>query len=742
MNKIYSIIIMMLLSASVYAQKSVFRHVGDKARKERKEAKMAKMKAVKADDAKASRKAGAVLEEGSELDNDRIYRYVYGFNKDKERTSETVYLREKEGDKWGDERLLTKGTYTYEYDGQGRIKTKTVNYTENDYFTSYCIMVEYNEYTTYYTKYKLYDGQMTEVEKWGYWDNGQMSRHTLYDYGSLRQEISFRENGSIARKSTYGTMYQYSGETNDSTILVYEDNEDSTEAAYFNYKYDPATGKLLQYIAKNQDYNDDEKFVYTYDELGRITSIKQYNADDDTADIPVNPLSDTSDESGETKWVLDEEETYTYLNGEVYGADHPMRAVFGFEGPVKKYSLLEKAYYDGEVDWHQEVVFNYDQNGKLLEIVNNQISADPGDEDNTVFTVDSNGQLVAIESKYVYYNGIGDGADIPAYETYRTDLVWKDGKIVSQTETSSYSYNGETTTYTDKCSYVYGDNSVTMKESESDGITYNIYTEEKDGRWYQKSWTEGGYNDEPWICFREVQTEDVKFKRPNVLCDIPGFAPDSTIIASVKDRVVVYNEGSSWGDSGYGWTTTPDERQDLYANVCEDSYFSISHKGNQTICSNVDGLPVYVLENGRLVKEYKYWREVYNVGGGPVDSRAKVASAIPQDQDYEETSYVYNQNGLLTNKIIRTVEENRTKVTEIKLEYKYDTSTGIAAPEISGSEGVKLNDRHIGIAEGQAFCVCTLDGVILAQNATSYTFPKQGVYIIKVGTFSMKVCIQ
>lgn len=72
------------------------------------------------------------LDEATVLNNDygtlRQFRYVFGYNKDRERSSETVYVKERENGVWGNETLLDVGRYIYEYDSQQRIKMKTVRY--------------------------------------------------------------------------------------------------------------------------------------------------------------------------------------------------------------------------------------------------------------------------------------------------------------------------------------------------------------------------------------------------------------------------------------------------------------------------------------------------------------------------------------------------------------------------------------------------------------------------------------
>ena len=77
-------------------------------------------------------KSSALIEEMSEIIDNRCYRFVYAYNKDKVRSSETIYMREKVDGKWGPESLYDVGTYSYEYDSENRIKIKAVDYGKSD----------------------------------------------------------------------------------------------------------------------------------------------------------------------------------------------------------------------------------------------------------------------------------------------------------------------------------------------------------------------------------------------------------------------------------------------------------------------------------------------------------------------------------------------------------------------------------------------------------------------------------
>lgn len=58
------------------------------------------------------------------LEGNQKFRYVYGYDKDRNRTSESIYITRRENGQWGAEELLTVGTYVYEYNAQGKLRKK------------------------------------------------------------------------------------------------------------------------------------------------------------------------------------------------------------------------------------------------------------------------------------------------------------------------------------------------------------------------------------------------------------------------------------------------------------------------------------------------------------------------------------------------------------------------------------------------------------------------------------------
>lgn len=226
---------MILLSAGMSAQGIKFgKHYMERSQNARK--------AVVASEEKAGmrtqRKGGVMLDEASEIQGDYCFRFVYAYNKDKERSSETIYMREKINGVWGTESLYDVGTYSYEYDSENRVKVKTVVYGKNGFFVSYRVMVDYLDGVTMYTKYEDYgegDGYQ-KVESWGYYDNGQMASHTFFDKydGNVVQQTDFNQEGYISGFQVNTEKYEYTGTLNDSTIIKYAPEwSDDNQGVYF-----------------------------------------------------------------------------------------------------------------------------------------------------------------------------------------------------------------------------------------------------------------------------------------------------------------------------------------------------------------------------------------------------------------------------------------------------------------------------------------------------------------------------
>ena len=228
--------------------------------------------------------------------------------------------------------------------------------------------------------------------------------------------------------------------------------------------------------------------------------------------------------------------------------------------------------------------------------------------------------------------------------------------------------------------------------------------------------------------------------------DYDGFSTDTTIVVSVAGRVVCVNENDGNKYDDYGFTEGIDNNV-TYFNVTRDAYFSVSHEDGNTVCKDIENRPIYILNGDRLIKEYIYFEEYDNVS--PIDpsedpkESAKATQLSESDPQIvcEEITYHYADNGLPTGRTVVAVDENGKRTEEITIEYKYDESTGITSPELNATQGINLNGRNLGIADGVVFSVYDMQGRLIAGNVASHTFETAGVYIITVkgGSFKLNV---
>ena len=689
------------------------------------------------------------IDETTDVRGDNLYRYVFAYNKNNERSSETIYKKHFSGVKWSEEEFCNKGIYTYEYDTQGRIVSKTVKYeNENDHdFVSYNISVDYSnpEYTAY-TKYSIdYYGDYWKKAAWSFYKNGQM-RH--YDnipsdrdipYKNDCYSITYDENGSCIKLEMNGQSgKELHGLLNDSTITRSEGYDGMlTEQSVESYVYNPENGKLTEYKEWGKS-RDSRKYEYVYDQFGRISAIRKYydqNDEEDTGSpyrIRKAASNYEHELKEEPKWRLEYNETFTYFNDEVYGIGNPWHDVFGFDGPLTNRHLVDDDYEEGQ-PWVEDLTLNRDTNGKLLSVVSTK-PEDNGEivEKNTI-DVDADGHIIR---EYAYSK---EGTYFE--ETTTVDYLWENGTVVSSKEISKETETGYEYQYVRDCTYAYGDGTFSFKckqTNSSDNESESSGTITKRNKGYIVVENEGTKELARFI--QEVQTEDVRFTRPNLVRDYEGFTTDSTIIASVKDRVVVFGKMIG-GDTNYKWGNVEWGVGDVdaYFNTNEDTYFSISHDGDQTICSNYKGQPRFVLKDGKLLKEIIYEDAGYNV---VVPNNAVARVAIPTGEAYKEITYLYDDNGLVVGQTVTTVDENGATTDEVTVEVKYDPASGIDNMTVSTDGKLSLNGRTIGLADGQVFSVFTLDGTQLSAGTQEFTFPKAGVYMISLNGKTMKLNIK
>ena len=720
--------------------------------------------------------AGNILDEYQEKVDDCVYRYVYAYDTNKMRSSETIYKKVKTDEGWGEEQLYTVGRYTYEYDTQNRLSVKTVTYDENDDFETYRVMVDYGDGITEYTKYGLdkYDQKYYVRERWSYYDNGVLASYTDNRDGYGVKSSFFDTDGVSIGYATEYSKITFGGELNNSTVTYYNgENWDDATQQYTSwrqkrqetYTYDPATGKLAEYIVTDE-YDDNKKYTYSYDAHGRITAIREYGEEGDNVEVPGGDVNgdgvvDEADKSvvasakaastDNIEWVLNYEEMYTYYNDDVYGVGDTWHDVFGMDGPLASINVLDE---DGE---RQETVFTRADDGRLTGITFPNQVTDSYYTSTDEATINAEGQILKIVEEYSYESGSWDddpnynGEDYSYYSYFATEYTWENGQVVKTYVTDKYenTVNGETNSgeWHETSRYTYGDGKVTFSTYDGDGQSPSSTTViEEQGNMrkvHHRQYGSGTTTEDEYIA-RYVQTEDIAFVRPNLAADVEGMTADSTIVVSVAGRVVCAYEGA-W-NTQFGYAVTEYDNTAYYANTMSGAtYFTVEQDGGETICRDIYGLPIYILADGRLVKEYKY----YDIGYGTVSpdkpetrAAAMLAATIPAGQAYDEITYKYDAEGRLAGKTEVSVDENGTRTEDISLEYTYDEATGIASVEATANAGITLNGRRIGLSDNSAFSVCTLGGQVLASGVTQYTFASPGIYIVNAGNVKTKVLVK
>ena len=754
----------MLLSQAAFSQGVKFGRYYMKQRMEQRRMEAARKAAANAAKETKAMKAnsGVILDEYEDKDGDRVYRYVYKYDDNMMRSSERIYMKEKTDGQWSAEREITTGTYKYEYDSQKRLSGKTVTYTPNDYFESYRVDVNYGDGVTEYKKYRLdSEGLPSLIEGWSYYDNGVLASFTDYSrYGDMRSS-TFDRNGLNTGYTYYGRKKTFSGDVNNQTVTYYqgEDWDDETssyktwrQVQQETYKYDTDNGKLIEYI-NSREYYDLEKTTYTYDGLGRLTAIQVFSeaGDDDEpavgGDINGDGVPDRSSKRAASaakaggadniEWELDYEETYTYWNNDVYGVGNSWHDVFGFDGPV---SVMTTDEYGEKVT----TTLNRNNEGRLTGItVDDGTGQSPTDITN--ITIDSEGRITKFENEDEYKD-----ESSYTYEYQSIDYTWN-GDDMNEAVTYSkfindYGNEHNEGDYTTTTRYTYGDGKVEIRTYNEGSQTADETTkiEEKGTtRKVTHSYDNGSGTETDRIA-KYVQTEDLSFVRPNLAADIEGMTADSTIVVSVAGRMVCAYEGH-WNPRT-GYYSGEFDNYPYYVNTQSGStYFTVDHDGNQTVCRDIKGLPIYILTDGRLTKEYVYYDIAYGIGGTqePDGPQAVMRTAsIPEGQPYDEITYIYDNEGRLTGKTEVSVDENGTSSEEIKLEYVYNEASGITTVEAEAKAGVTLNGRRIGLSDNSRFSVCTISGQVLASGVTQYTFASPGIYIINAGRLTTKVLVK
>ena len=327
-------------------------------------------------------------------------------------------------------------------------------------------------------------------------------------------------------------------------------------------------------------------------------------------------------------------------------------------------------------------------------------------------------------------------------DTYVEDYqyVWDSDRCVSMVETNGYTTGQQTKTshvYTyDTAANKFTDELRIMHENVTDESSTVTYTVQQNGTSVEATNKESAYYNSRYI--REVQQEDVSFIAPNMLKDFDGAYPEPRTVISVKGRVVTTATGPRGKYYGYVEVPALNDADNQYLTLAPGQYFRVKRVGNQLVCSDIDGFPVYVVEGNFLKKEYIYLDNTSSVT--PQTSVAPVAKAT-DGVECTEVEYIYSQYGLLVGQILTDISADGKRTENISIEYKYDEATGIGTYEATTAK-MQLSGRSLGLTDGTTFSVYTLGGKQLAANVADYTFASSGVYIVKVGGKSVKLTVK
>ncbi len=723
---------------------------------------------------------GALLDETYQFTDggDGLFRYVFAYDSNKQRSSETIYYKERNAGVWGSESLYEVGNYSYQFDSKGRLKVKEVKYSlGKPQFQTYRIMVDYNdtaaagEAVSTFKRYTLADDNNYQLEEqWSLYANGQLASHSLFNsYDAVSHR--YDENGTINAILSYDfsgdrlvTKVTKSGTLNDSTIVHYKDGMPSwTE----RYRYDGKTGRPLEYTKWGKTV-DAFHNVWEYDAQGRIVLDEHYvDSADDEVDFPTAAAlsgkrrkaarlpfmsagwseadanarkadaaprrNRTESALKEPEWKLDERITYKYYNDEVYPVSNSWRSVMYMEGPLSECVFLEKGDETGP-DYEERIVCTRDASGKLT-AVNHTYSKETDREQSSVYVVDAAGYVT--NRTYTKKQIWGD-----ITETYVEDYqyVWDSDCCVSMVETYGilsglqyrtshvYTYDTAANKFTDELSI---SNETGTGTPFTYTVTYVMQQNGSDIEAYQ-------LDDNKTRYIREVQQEDVSFIAPNMLKDFDGAYPEPRTVISVKGRVVTTATGPRGKYYGYVEVPALNDADNQYLTLAPGQYFSVKRVGNQLVCSDIDGFPVYVVEGNLLKKEYIYLDNTSSVT--PQTSVAPVAKAT-DGVECTEVEYFYSQYGLLVGQTLTDISADGKRTENISIEYKYDEATGIGTYEATTAK-MQLSGRSFGLTDGTTFSVYTLGGIQLAANVADYTFASSGVYIVKVGGKSVKLTVK
>ena len=692
------------------------------------------------------------------LEGNQKFRYVYGYDKDRNRTSESIYITRRENGQWGAEELLTVGTYVYEYNAQGKLRKKTVNYTPNSIFDSYYIeTAPQQDGTTQYVRYESSGDTYQRKEMWICRADGTLAevrKYTHSDANTEAYDAKFyntlgEQAGYLKKSDAWQSGCRAEGQLNDSTIQ--QISSDSYNQRSCHYKYNADLGRIA--YLKEVNYGDEDRTTYEYDTFGRLVKIaySQPLYDDEEVVPSPNPGSLRAAPANEDTEVT----TFTYASDEVYAVNNPWRAVFGFEGPLASVHFVETT--GGKVNYEETNTFKRDASGKLQTVDRQHTGNTVWVKDSIAISVDPFGQ---IDKTYSYFREMNDydqdGVVDYDYTSEITDnYTWENGLIthslVVDKNTTTNGYGKETSEGTQTSTYTYTDNGFTDKCHQiyqySDGQKYEsdmLSTLKQEGK-KLSIYTKDADRAEKFIVV-DVQNRDLKFERPNALVmNHNGFSPEPPVVVSVNGRVAAaeYRTYGNYDEGKYHYGTSYLEmaawnESELFINQCEN-YFDVSEENGQTVCRNILGYPIYVLEGNKLVQEYDYYDLDYAVNPATTPNSVR-GIELPKGKGYELTTYTYNGKGLLVAKKQTYTDANGVTEELLDAEYNYDP-TGIVQVTANGKVGATLSGRNLSIGQGN-FSVATPDGRILASEVSSFRLPAAGVYIVTANGASIKVYVK
>lgn len=553
-----------------------------------------------------------------------LYHYVMAYTSDGWRSSENIYRSLKSGKTFLQEELYDVGKYTYEFDTQGRVKVKDVKYEKGN-MQSYRIIADYSASPVSYTKY---DGSLSKIASWTCHDNGALASYTFHvddpeTGGRAGTTVYYGENGELLSDATAYTL-------NEGTKIFTTDYEGDIT---IDYKYDGKFGRLLEFHTKGSNtahFDGTQNASFEYDSFGRLTKLTTKYKEETTV------------------------ATLEYFNDETYPIGNSWRDVFGYEGPLKKITIIAE---DGSIE--RMLTFTRDDQGKILQMTENS------DVYNIYNYEVKDGRIVSI--KEVNKEDNSDYGE--------TTITWN-GEDITQVVYDD-SYETETYTYTHSPGKMEEKYTVKQKSQFSGGGSEEYYSLEETGNTLIMNRGDMDGN----VCYmkRIIQQEDMSVRRPDIGADLAGFCPERPILIGVKGRVLCsgYHQYEPWELVEVFSYNNSNLGAGLYFFNCnDDEFFNIRHDGATTTCVDAYDRPVFETENERLMREYIYDDSDGNsqMSAPKRVQRKKAGETGGELKDVTVITYNYNAEGLCTGQTIAVYDSDGTSEQK---DVAYTYTTGI-----------------------------------------------------------------